>query len=199
MRKTPETPITLEELLKLKRHEKPQEGFWDRFDRDFETRRLRALMREEEPGLLAAGRGWWRSLVLASGALAALLVATATVFRAPSSWGWWAGYIGAEATADSPLGGDAQVNAADSLLAKEGTLMVARQLPFEAEALFEAESRFVLDVIPAEFEQHHFRRVMANPAFMGVGPAGAEFVADALMSSGRSRATFAVDRPLGQF
>jgi len=46
-------PITLEDLLRLKRAERPPAEFWDQFDRELRAKQLAALV---------AKRPWWRSL-----------------------------------------------------------------------------------------------------------------------------------------
>jgi hypothetical protein len=43
----PEFKITLEEVLRLKRSERPPAEFWDRFDRDLRQKTLRALVNED--------------------------------------------------------------------------------------------------------------------------------------------------------
>ncbi|HVS51898.1 MAG TPA: hypothetical protein VHD62_06035 [Opitutaceae bacterium] len=45
-------PITLEDILRLKRAERPPAAFWDQFDRDLRARQLTALLEK---------RPWWRS------------------------------------------------------------------------------------------------------------------------------------------
>lgn len=45
------TPVTLEDLLRLKRAERPAAEFWDRFDRELRTKQLAALV-ERKP--------WWK-------------------------------------------------------------------------------------------------------------------------------------------
>ena len=44
--KQPEIKITLEEVLRIKRNERPPTEFWDRFDRDLRQKTLRALVTE---------------------------------------------------------------------------------------------------------------------------------------------------------
>lgn len=39
-----ETQISLEQLLRLKRHEKPGDAFWEKFDRELEKKRLQAMV-----------------------------------------------------------------------------------------------------------------------------------------------------------
>lgn len=54
----PEFKITLEDILRLKRREKPSAEFWDRFDRELRQKTLRALV-DEEPW----HRRWLRPLL----------------------------------------------------------------------------------------------------------------------------------------
>ena len=42
-----ETPVRLEDLLKLKRNEKPGEVFWEKFDNDLKAKTLQALVDEK--------------------------------------------------------------------------------------------------------------------------------------------------------
>lgn len=53
----PETsPVTLEDLLKLKRHEKPDDAFWNTFEKDFKKRTLQELV--TRPSLRQAFAQW---------------------------------------------------------------------------------------------------------------------------------------------
>lgn len=47
-------PIALEDILRLKRAERPPTEFWDRFDRDLRARQLAALLEK---------RPWWRNVI----------------------------------------------------------------------------------------------------------------------------------------
>ena len=49
-------PVTLEDLLRLKRAERPPAEFWNEFDRELRTKQLTALM---------AKRPWWQTLPVA--------------------------------------------------------------------------------------------------------------------------------------
>lgn len=48
-------PVTLEDILRLKRAERPPAEFWDRFDRELRAKQLAALVEK---------RPWWRTLSL---------------------------------------------------------------------------------------------------------------------------------------
>lgn len=49
----PKRPVTLEDLLRLKRAERPAPEFWERFDRELRAKQLSALVKE---------RPWWQTL-----------------------------------------------------------------------------------------------------------------------------------------
>lgn len=53
MKQDRKSPVTLEELLRLKRAERPAPEFWGQFDRELRTKQLAALV-EQKP--------WWRQL-----------------------------------------------------------------------------------------------------------------------------------------
>ena len=75
-------PLTVEDLLRLKRAERPRPEFWTRFDRELRTKQLAAMMKREP---------WWHRLGeslnfsaryrLALGATAILALSFATAPR----------------------------------------------------------------------------------------------------------------------
>jgi hypothetical protein len=83
-------PVTLEDILRLKRAERPPAEFWTQFDRELRAKQLSALVQK---------RPWWKSLSLAPvwtairryhlplGAMAALAATIFSVreYRAPKS------------------------------------------------------------------------------------------------------------------
>lgn len=80
-------PIALEDLLRLKRAERPAPEFWEKFNRDLRTKQLAAIMEE---------RPWWKSLrvpsIFSRGvrfylplSVAAALAVTLIVTRDPSA------------------------------------------------------------------------------------------------------------------
>lgn len=83
-------PVTLEDILRLKRAERPPAEFWDRFDRELRAKQLAALLEK---------RPWWRTISmprifsgvrryhLPLGATAVLAVTIFSVreYRAPTS------------------------------------------------------------------------------------------------------------------
>lgn len=198
MAKSSESRITLEALIKLKRHEAPEADFWERFDRDLENRRLRALISGERSRGFHFGLHGWRSFgwisVLSGSAAAVVAFFALPQFSALSS-----GLAIDEPEASAPVALHAV-----AMDAEANPVILASDTPSSPRALSEMlassqfESRFVNDTISADFEPRHFRRVLANPAFQGPRQVGAEFVADALMSN-RPVTTFLVDRTVGQF
>jgi hypothetical protein len=75
--------ITLEQLLRLKRAEKPEDAFWDRFDSELHGRMLRTLVNSDSKstGLIR----WLRMRWLQAGAVAACVVLFA-VFAVDLHW-----------------------------------------------------------------------------------------------------------------
>lgn len=57
MKREPQRPVTLEDLLRLKRAERPADDFWSEFDRQLRAKQLAALVEK---------RPWWRSVSLAA-------------------------------------------------------------------------------------------------------------------------------------
>ena len=195
MPKLTDSQVTLEELLKLKRHEEPQPAFWEQFDRDLERRRLRALVVSDAERTGSFFSGWRRGMAWASGSLAAAAaVGFAVLQRAPQIAGSMAEkptqteLVAVNAEPDAPVVADVQGVSDSPYLSLS-----------DVRASDEVESRFVLDEINARFEQAHFRSVLSNPAFIGARTGGAQFIADTWTTTGKSRATFLVDRPSGQF
>ncbi len=75
IRENGKTRVTLEQLLALKRAEKPRREFWDEFDQEFQRRRLAALV-NTVPWHISAGRFLTRAtrIVAPVTAVAAALV-----------------------------------------------------------------------------------------------------------------------------
>ncbi len=79
-------PVTLEDLLRLKRAERPAPEFWERFDRELRAKQLAALVQK---------RPWWRGLTpsltgfrryqIPLGAAAALVITFVTVRQQQST------------------------------------------------------------------------------------------------------------------
>lgn len=60
-KKTNHSPqVTLEELLKLKRHEKPSPEFWQQFDRDLHKKTLQAFV-QQGPSWRSAWQAYFKS------------------------------------------------------------------------------------------------------------------------------------------
>ncbi|MFP4540502.1 MAG: hypothetical protein ACLFR7_02635 [Opitutales bacterium] len=198
MPSTTEHPVTLEKLLRLKRHEVPDAEFWSRFDRDLERRRLRALVQDGAEGKMQ-GR-WTRGRLLGGLFATAASVAALGALVLVQEDGWFL------APVDGPgfeevLPAVAQVSPGplearlESMAAVDGALSP----PGWPDGALVADSRFVVDSLSAAGEHSHFLRIHANPVFSEVRRDGAQFVADAFTAGNRASATFLTDRPRGQF
>jgi len=194
MPEQPKSEVTLEQLLRLKRAEKPSEEFWQRFEQDFQRRRLQALLHRES---------WWHRLL---GSMARFSYAAVPVgVTAVLAIGFMAFHGGL------PAGKNGSVthtsNASDlvpadvSGKAETGALaatMVSLARPSEGPVvtpepdtlLFPEwpstgmmDSRFVIDALPVIPDSpQRFRTVRHTPVFQ-VNPVGpARYVADPLRS-----------------
>lgn len=193
-----EPPVSLEDLLKLKRHERPQGEFWDCFERDFQRRRLRALMEGGEPRLTSA-QFWWRMAKWSPVTVGAL--AAVAVFFSPVSL----------TVMDADFGENALVAGVDALPsvagldlsdgaqpAGEHKLNPERGAPFMASLSTHLPPRFVSDELATQEESRNFRRVLSNASLSVPTAAGSRYVADPL-TTGRMEATSVVMRPRSHF
>lgn len=198
MPKSTDSQITLEELLRLKRHEAPEPAFWEQFDRDLERRRLRALVVPDEGRGSSFWAGWRRTLALASGTFAAAgAVGFAFLQRAPQFSG---AFVESPASAEvASVPSEATIPAAVAGQPVHEASLAPAPAIHDLRLADAIDSRFVQDVINARVEQSHFRSVLSNPSFVGMRADDAQFVSDSWTTTGRSRATFLVDRPSGQF
>jgi hypothetical protein len=71
----PPPKVTLEDLLRLKRHERPRPEFWSRFDQELRSRALRAFV-HSAPSPVSWAHGWLARVVpwFTAGAAAALVL-----------------------------------------------------------------------------------------------------------------------------
>ena len=77
--------VTLEDLLKLKRHEKPTPEFWQQFDRDLHKKTLQTFV-QQGPSWRSAWQAYFKSgIKWVPAPIAALLVLTMISFGAHTS------------------------------------------------------------------------------------------------------------------
>ena len=64
--------VSLEELLQLKRHEKPKAEFWDKFDRQLKAKQLQAIVGHQAPvkRFMLRFKSWWALSLPLTGAAA---------------------------------------------------------------------------------------------------------------------------------
>lgn len=163
--------ISVEALLKLKRLERPDDRFWETFERDFERRRLQAL----------AARSNWRDRLLIPSlralALAAPVLLVAGVLYVRQS---------ADVVAEPrPLLVEASSRVSDpvSIAYAETDGVFPDGLPEMTTSL--ASSQFVLDAIqPASTSGQHFRKVLYSPAIRVPAQDGSVYVRDSFSPGG---------------
>jgi hypothetical protein len=146
--------ITLEQLLRLKRCERPADAFWADFDRAFHNRRLQSMVRQPDPG---EGLGFRLravcKLLLPLGVPAMLLLAFA-VYRLQPVYNEDFGTTGGEALAAA--GAEIAAGIADPT--------PVRQDPPQPVFMAASPAQFIIDAISSEPRQPEaFRRVMHQP------------------------------------
>lgn len=187
-----EPPVSLEDLLKLKRHESPQDGFWSDFERDFQRRRLRALMDGDAD---APRWGFWKQALLwgpvSTGAVAALAF---FALSAPD----------ALIQTDEAAGGEPELASApvklqvlpESRPVESGRPALLTSV--ESLQVHRGQSRFVFDALASDEEPGSFRRVLSNASLSVPTTAGSRYVADPL-TAGRADAIPAAYQPRAHF
>jgi hypothetical protein len=176
--------ITLESLLQLKRDERPSGEFWDSFERDFQRRRLHALV--ERPTL--------RDTILGPGMRALVFGVPVLLFVGLATF--W--------TPRESLIKPSMVAASNPPALQTGSLDASAEpmLADPAEAVAPvnmnlASSQFVVDAIEeTPGSSMSFRKVLYTPAIRLSAPSGASYVRDS-MSSSNYRVTTA-DHKLGR-
>ena len=163
--------VTLESLLHLKKSERPKADFWESFERDFDRRRLHALV--ERPS--------WRDIlvgpafrVFALGLPAMALVLTALIWSP------------LEKTAqETTLASNSTDSVDQPVLQEIAAVQQPRPEPVDLEMdTSRAASQFVVDAIhDATGSSSHFRKVLYTPAIRLSVPTGAFYVRDNLSSS----------------
>tara|TARA_B110000438_G_scaffold300883_2_gene354351 strand:- start:583 stop:1182 length:600 start_codon:yes stop_codon:yes gene_type:complete len=199
MPSSPNKPIKVEDLLKLKRHESPDSDFWEQFDQDFERRRLRVLMTEESVPEKMASFRWVRGLFLggagfatAAAAVWVLAFQTGTINFAQFGQGSVEPSITAQdqvVVSESPAFETSRDTFTPSL--RENVQLASARTSRSAE--------FVIDALIAESDSRGFESVHANPVFSGQSYGSAQFVSDSYGQSDRFEPTFTVERAIARF
>lgn len=175
--------ITVETLLRLKRQERPGTDFWDSFERDFQRRRLHALV--EKP--VFRDFFWGPGIKALAFGLPVMLVVALTVL-------WDPGAVSSSRTMTASL----PAPVLDTRPATDETVAQFDQpetVPAVQTTL--SSSQFVVDAIEeSPSSTMNFRKVLYTPAIRLSAPSGAYYVRDS-MSSSNYRVTTA-DMKLGR-
>lgn len=196
-----ESPVSLEDLLRLKRHERPQDEFWNGFERDFQHRRLRALMEGAEPRFQFFSGSMWRRLLIWS-PVACGAMATLTFLLGFPAAEMAAGREGGEAAevaqADPVMEPADAVASSPSLSHSMLAPTVAPRLEVSAVSTT-ARPRFVMDALATQEETRSFRRVLSSASLSVPMSSGSRYVADPLTAAGRMEAAPAMMRSRSHF
>ncbi len=177
MRKIHDSPdgrrLTVEDLLRVKRLEKPSPEFWSAFERELQEKQLKALVK----------RGWreriWavvapKLTVLAP--VSAVAGIAAVVFV--SSWiGWTGSGDAVDSEALAGIGGESELEA----VAGDSVEMVSAERPRRV------DSRFVVDALVPEREAgQSFRTVSAPETFTALNDGAAHYVMNVFTAGGEA-------------
>jgi hypothetical protein len=177
-------PVSLESLLRIKRCEVPDDGFWDSFEKDFNRRRLHSLVKQDQSWRLWNPLVKWMTVAVPALGLLALGVL-----------GWrgqeTSSPILAEVATDQVRLGMEEAPAAVSDAAMSVDIIGSGP---SAQGL---SSQFVMDAIEQRATTtHSFRKVLYTPALEVPVPSGASYVRDTLRS--RSYSVTTADYSLGR-
>ncbi len=176
-----EPPVSLEDLLKLKQHETPQREFWDGFERDFQHRRLRALMDSEG----RSGRfnfGFLRQLLVWSPVAGGAMAVAALAFV--SSPGNGLSHRGDSLPSQQELATSAGLAPAFESNAESPSPRPVRAAATSTPSFGEPErSHFVIDALASQEETRSFRRILSNVSLNVPTSVGSRYVADPLTSA----------------
>lgn len=159
--------LSLEDLLQVKRAERPSAEFWENFEKDFQRRRLRALVSAEPESRSIAFRLFRASLVWAPVAVAAVVVG-ALMLPTPEV-----------PAGEAPRMADASAvtfaAAPAALSPRTGEVVAGQAVPLEG-------ARFVLDALGSSSPSERFREQMHSPALRYSGANPQLYVRDSLSS-----------------
>jgi len=167
MQEPKEQSIELEDLLKLKRHEKPDEAFWDTFEAEMDAKRLKALV--DDSG--SEGARWliWRWMAWALPFTSAIAIFAGLYLKDDFN-------IPQETMVASIKATLPEV----PLFEQSKDSLVAQSVDFNWEG---SSAAFVVDNLSAErkYENHH--RVLYDTAMVIPVSSGSRYVADQLTSN----------------
>jgi len=167
--------VTVEDLLRLKRAEKPDAAYWQRFERELRQKTVQTVIREET-SLVRFFRGSVRQLRLAVPAAAALALLALLAF-------------GPQLQQSRPLsGGDVAGTSGVNTALPQDTALPARvtaDLTLEEELAL-SEARFDVNTLTAQHTGGApYTEVHASEKMAASGPDGVFFVVGSLSGSSR--------------
>lgn len=173
----PSRKVTVEQLLKLKRHERPDREFWNRFESELNARRLQALV--NKPGILDRCLFLLRKSLLWATPVAGLVAVSLFFYTQPPV----SDHSGDAGTAGTVTGATEAVAVAP--VSQERPLEFASASP-ERESLSPSmPAQFIVNSLSADSARQavHYRRVLNAPSFSVESAQASRYVADPISSS----------------
>lgn len=182
-----QSPVKLEDLLRLKRDETPDEQFWVKFDQDFQSRRLQVLVNKKPSVTLL-----WRSIT--SGFAVTMTVAAVALAFMYDTGSQASHASPVDAAHVSALNPFSEPVAHDISIAEQVVAIAHKANPIRVES---SNSQFVVDAIrQSDSTRIPFHKVLYSPALQLTTSPGSHYVRDSLVS-GEFRVTTA-DARLGR-
>jgi hypothetical protein len=175
MGKRNEEPVSVESLLRFKRHERPDDAFWSDFEADFHKRRLSSLIDhgdsvERRRSFLMKATAFALPIFAVAGLLSSSLLDRVNSAGAPLAY-----------TAPASSGSDAGAPSA----AVELPEAVIADASVEWQPSGREQNQFVVDAIAPESTRRStsFQKVLYSPALQLSVTPGARYIRDSLSTN----------------
>jgi hypothetical protein len=188
MSQRPLKPVTVEQLLQLKKSERPEPEFWAKFERELESKRLRALVQPET--LAVRALRWMRRAAFVAVPLTATAAVVFTLLGTDLlSTGEETVFpqnVAVGALAESALM-TARTPALESSFSFESSNLAAARLD-EAASVSSARSQFVVDALSSISARATYEKVLYSPVLSLPSRDGAfHYVAEPISDGAASR------------
>lgn len=175
---SPQT-VSLEELLRFKRAERPDQAFWEQFDNELHQRMLQTLVKKA-PWYIQIFRGLTGKIAQTTAISAAAALLALMVIRPALVMSDEQSQLTGAALAEAPIAHEAQVNPAKETMPQSGSPVLVAKADYSIESLTASTKEgingvtkeFGLDHIDvASYDRSVYTADMALPGFASTGVA----------------------------